>query len=1796
MANFTTISSNRTVDYLSKDYDSFVDSLTNFATVNFGSTTTSNRLWTNFNSSSFSRTWLELVAYISDIFMFYLDAQATQSYLQTATIRSAIKDIAKQFGFTPATAASASGNVVFTFTGAGSLARGFRIANSNGVEFYLTDGVTAGAAGQYTATAIQGQIKNENFTAKGLQNEEFLLEGPNVIIDDTALNSLDLTPIVTVNGNTYTLVESFIKSNGTDTAAILDSLGEVVGGGGRVFQLGEKPDGTPFIKFGDGIFGRTLIGNESISITYRTGGGVQGNAPSGTVATLIDSVSFVSSVNNITDFSGGSDEQTIEQLRDLIPASLRTLERAVSETDYSDLIVSKFSEVSKASTEPNNDDPGIDLNIYVVPSGATITKITDNSLLATKLIDYIDRRKTVTVQFQLLDAFSIDVLVTLEVFISNVTSKSTVEASIREALTDFFDLSTGGVSSSGIGFAEQILLKDITNIIKDIEGVERFEIKKLTYKPRIEQKVQGLITEYNTSEVTTFSNVSESEWLVAASGTSTESAGSLIFNNDVPTSFTYEKTTGKIEYAFPVDLTGIAPGDLFRNGPGLQEIVEIQTVGDGAGVQEVFKITTVADEQGIKEVSQITTSADIGGSLAGTYFVTYDEAGSVAVWFNVDGSTPVPSTGANRLIPIAISANATAGTVAAAVQTAVNADSKFTATVSGTAEQTQITTDAGSTITTGQYFTLNSANDSFKYYVWFDVNGGGGDPNVSGKIGIPVAILAADTANQVATKLAAAINANINFSAPVPGANIITVTNANNGPSTDAADVNVGGSFSIATIVQGVATNNVTITVDTKADVFDTADGSVPTNFTFSTLVQGTNPKLLGGSYFDISDSSGPVRVWFDTDNLSTSPSTPPGGRLLEVNIAANDPSNTVASSLSSVLNGDSEYSTSLSSNEVTVTNASVGQRSNFVDGVPPTNFDFEVITEGADATSLDGKYFILPDINGNVAFWFDVDNSGTAEPSHGASRSVEIYTVTTAMSANNVALEVQKALTSGTGYTTALREEATITTVADVAGSLNNKYFLINSANDVTKFYVWFNVGGGGTDPLLAGRTGIPVAITSGESAISIATAVASQINAQADFSASSVGDIVTVLNAAGGATTNLTDGASPNNTNFTFLVTKQGATFGVSVLTNKLTVTSNDKAVLSAPNAATSQFTILVTQSGVGDNTDFTIQGVDLENSRIYLLENQPVNPVSGVSAGGSVRNGATDFSSFKVFKKIIAKATNLSINSITDNTLDLSIFNGTATALSARVIIDNSNVFKPGEFATGEYFLVDGSGNVWEIISNTSNTMTTSITAVNDAAISTVSGGDYKIVTKFAGKQIIFNDSLFTIQYNSDNTLYSPGAQFTQIGTIRDTFYISDTQINQGRLGTAVDIIAFNSTTGEIRLNGSPDLVGINSGDVLIDSNGQLFSLIGVDNRALPQIIYTEENKSTELVLQGTGVGSQYAQGFQVTETDTYGIISVYMKKQGNVVGNLTARIVADDGSGLPNLAASVAISTSVSLTDVDSDFESVVFSFTNPPSLNAGVQYHLVVSGDVAYTSSQIEGVASFDNTAAVNFTYNALSGVVSFATPVNLSSVIPAQFFQDGDGNFFSIITVNDTADTITIAAGQSVTETTAATGGFNGGSVIIRDTVLLGADDTSPLFTTGEVSQFDNLVWSNSTSGPNQFASKTVLVFRIAGPKSIKIDSNLTPVLGTGATISTRYYDDKNELSFIIGISNGAVTSATNVNAIGRGTVGSVTNSLVDHFIFRSSRIADDIVNLRLNEIPIISAEDIVLNIFGGLS
>src|SRR5262249_48557179 len=148
-----------------------------------------------------------------------------------------------------------------------------------------------------------------------------------------------------------------------------------------------------------------------------------------------------------------------------------------------------------------------------------------------------------------------------------------------------------------------------------------------------------------------------------------------------------------------------------------------------------------------------------------TYFTFDTPGGNYYVWLNVGGNGVDPAPGGRTKIEVDPGWGLSANAVATAVASAINAqtsDATASAVAGGKVRLTNTATGPGSvdgsaygygtaTITdgsngsampTGSYFLLNSPSAS--YYVWYNVDSGGGDPTPGGT-GIQVNINSSDT-------------------------------------------------------------------------------------------------------------------------------------------------------------------------------------------------------------------------------------------------------------------------------------------------------------------------------------------------------------------------------------------------------------------------------------------------------------------------------------------------------------------------------------------------------------------------------------------------------------------------------------------------------------------------------------------------------------------------------------------------------------------------------------------------------------------------------------------------------------------------------------------------------------------------------------------------------------------------------------------------------------------------------------------------------------------------------------------
>lgn len=230
-----------------------------------------------------------------------------------------------------------------------------------------------------------------------------------------------------------------------------------------------------------------------------------------------------------------------------------------------------------------------------------------------------------------------------------------------------------------------------------------------------------------------------------------------------------------------------------NHGKIVLEYITSSTSGEGCvgkvdyyskGDYQETKIITRGDSLGTAHKVTLNFSNKTPESLNGKSFVIYDNIGAVNVWFNVDFSTSEPiNSSTYRSIVINLLSSQSSQIIAQKVALAMSMDSEFLGVYSlsyviissntsgikpdsydvNTGVYIKNTPGTESKTLNNKYFFINSANNTNKYYIWYNVSGTGVDPAIPGKIGIMVPITNGATSQAVAQKTKELLDLNPNF-------------------------------------------------------------------------------------------------------------------------------------------------------------------------------------------------------------------------------------------------------------------------------------------------------------------------------------------------------------------------------------------------------------------------------------------------------------------------------------------------------------------------------------------------------------------------------------------------------------------------------------------------------------------------------------------------------------------------------------------------------------------------------------------------------------------------------------------------------------------------------------------------------------------------------------------------------------------------------------------------------------------------------------------------------------------------
>jgi len=461
------------VDYTSRDYaairEDLIDLIPEYAP-----------LWTNRDPADFGMTILETFSYMGDILNYYIDKSANEAFISTASQRENVLQLARLLGYKPTESTASTVTVTFSNTSASSITvpaltqvatSTVANASTNQIIFETVSAVTVPSGSTSTiATAVQGVTVTSELigVSNGQVNQTFQLADSPVISGSISL---------LVGSINYSEVQYLIDFNGYDP----------------VFSTYTNASGTTFIVFGDNISGRVPPNNAEIYATYRVGGGAEGNVATNTIRfVLTNAASGLSVLNKFVSgsddgsASGGADPESTDSIRINAPLSVRSLNRAVSLSDYSSLVV-QVSGVAKAIAIA---DVYSSVTVFFAPygdKGIQIDGVTPstvfNTLKATVqeyLVDKIPANTTVTFQ----PPSYVPVLIDAAVTCLPQYKQSLVEADVNSIISEL-------LAFDNVAFADRITLQDVLAAISSVQGVAYAQITRLV---REDQNITKTVT------------------------------------------------------------------------------------------------------------------------------------------------------------------------------------------------------------------------------------------------------------------------------------------------------------------------------------------------------------------------------------------------------------------------------------------------------------------------------------------------------------------------------------------------------------------------------------------------------------------------------------------------------------------------------------------------------------------------------------------------------------------------------------------------------------------------------------------------------------------------------------------------------------------------------------------------------------------------------------------------------------------------------------------------------------------------------------------------------------------------------------------------------------------------------------------------------------------------------------------------------------------------------------------------------------------------------------------------------
>ena len=424
---------------------------------------------TDYSQSNIFMIILDYMAALTELLNYYVDVSARELYVYTAQHISSMIQLSRLIDYRikariPSTVrvtvqlldqegnpTEATQDIIF---------KGDNILlGSNGVPFRQMGDVVMRKGSNLVVLDLEQSVKSttnpDEYTNLGL-----IPEGKNPTLPLPS-NYADGSGTIYIDEEQWDLVETLGFSSPYD----------------QVFVVEYVSEGLFVAKFGDGIRGAIPRAGAEAKLSYNITQGINGNLDSGTITDFKGTpnvepsgalTNYTLNITNPNAATGGSDRETIEDMREHLGCSLRTLDRAVTFKDFIDI----------AKLCPGVDKVGADfscetgISYYITPDKGGEA----NELLLRELEDYVDMRKVLGVPVQAFPAGETQIYLSLTVWGKYGKRAQDIQLLVETALVNEYSYNNSDIN-------RPIYTSDIIALVDNLDAVDHLTLDELYLLP-----------------------------------------------------------------------------------------------------------------------------------------------------------------------------------------------------------------------------------------------------------------------------------------------------------------------------------------------------------------------------------------------------------------------------------------------------------------------------------------------------------------------------------------------------------------------------------------------------------------------------------------------------------------------------------------------------------------------------------------------------------------------------------------------------------------------------------------------------------------------------------------------------------------------------------------------------------------------------------------------------------------------------------------------------------------------------------------------------------------------------------------------------------------------------------------------------------------------------------------------------------------------------------------------------------------------------------------------------------------